>query len=142
MKQFIIKYRVIIIIIIALGAISTILPKQIDSGTDTVTIDPTPGTVALSTESIINKFQEAGLPVKNPRDTTRNCKYEIKCSSRITTDDISVIKFDDTKSAEAYSSVYKDDAYRLDEYVLSYAASRTPDDNRTRYESALQQLIP
>ncbi|MDP9799353.1 hypothetical protein J2S43_007865 [Catenuloplanes nepalensis] len=90
-------------------------------------------------QEVIDAFERAGLAVSNPRDNSSGCG-ELGCKERITTDAITVLSFDDAAAAAKYVEAAGTEAYRSGGIVLSYAAARTPAEDRPKYEDALKKM--
>ncbi|SDZ60043.1 hypothetical protein SAMN05421684_6976 [Asanoa ishikariensis] len=94
---------------------------------------------APSARDVVDAFAAAGLPVPSPRDNSSNCASGgLRCSELVTTDAISVYVFPDETSAEEFAGP---DTHRVGVVVLSYAAARTPEEDRPAYESTLTSLL-
>lgn len=98
--------------------------------------DPKP-----ATDAVIAAFQEAGLPLPELRDTSPQCAESLPgCVERITTENISVLAFDNEADAIAYAEGFGTDAFRRGLVVLSYAAAGTSEEDRAAYEQVFEGL--
>jgi hypothetical protein len=112
------------------------------------TVNPTGEPTAASASAaagatagqVIAAFQAAGLPVPDQRDNSRNCD-DLGCVQLITTEAISVYQWPDSAGAKRQADVLGDDGYRVGGIVLSYAAARTPEENRRAYERAAEAAV-
>lgn len=94
----------------------------------------------VTADEVIDAFRAARLPVPKPRDNSHNCSTS-GCSQMITTDAITVVVFDDEQAATEYAAAASGDKHQRAYVVLSYAAARTPPEDRVRYERALDTLV-
>lgn len=96
--------------------------------------------VKLTAEQVVAAFAAAKLPVRNPRDNSRNCE-SLGCAELTTTDDISVYTWDDPAAQKRFvTSFGPTRAFSLGNVVLSYAAARTPAAARPKYQQVLKGM--
>ncbi|WP_203715071.1 hypothetical protein, partial [Asanoa siamensis] len=97
---------------------------------------------APSAQDVVDAFAAAGLPVPAPRDNSENCASgAARCAELVTTDAVSVYVFPDEASAQEFEAGSAPDVHRTGVVVLSYAAARTPPQDRSEYEVALSSLL-
>lgn len=95
---------------------------------------------AVTAQQVVDAFGAAGLSVPKPRDNSKNCST-LGCEQQITTDAITVLSFKDETAAVKYAETGKDNAHRNGLVVLSYAAARTPEADRPKYQAELAKLL-
>jgi hypothetical protein len=95
--------------------------------------------VGPTAQQVVDAFDRAGLPVPNPRDNSGNCKTS-GCVQLVTTDAVSVYTWPTEAAAQHQVDVAAGEAHRRGLVVLSYAAARTPAEDRPRYEAELAKL--
>jgi hypothetical protein len=93
-----------------------------------------------SAQDVVQGFADAGLSVPSPRDNSQNCD-SLGCAEFVTTESVTVMRFDDPAAADRLTETYGHDAYRKGEFVLSFAAQRTPEDQRHRFTSELNRMV-
>lgn len=107
----------------------------------TATTKPSPPAPAkLTAEQVVAAFAAAKLPVRNPRDNSKNCA-SLGCAQLATTDDISVYTWDDPAAQKRFVTAFGPTrAFSLGNVVLSYAAARTPAAARPKYQQVLKGM--
>ena len=73
-------------------------------------------------------------------NTTRNCG-SLGCTQLLTTDALSVARFEDPAAQQRYVASFGDDAHAEGAIVLQYAAARTPVAKRAAYEKRLRKFL-
>lgn len=107
----------------------------------TATPPPVEETPGLAAAEVVAAFQAAKLPVRRPRDNSKNCDaMQLGCLEMITTDDVTITTWGDAVSMEAYAQASGTEAFVLRNVVLGYAAARTPATLRPKYQLALTRL--
>jgi hypothetical protein len=98
----------------------------------------------VTAQQVIDEFAAKGLSVPKPRDNSQQNCTTYKCSQLVTTDAITVVTFADEAAATKYADAMNGagGAFRHKLVVLSYAAAKTPQADRPRYEAALTALVP
>jgi hypothetical protein len=95
----------------------------------------------LGAAEVVEAFKAAKLPVRNPRDNSKNCEeMQLGCLELMTTDDISVYTWDDAAAQQKFAAVFGKEVFASGNVVLSYAAARTPAKLRPRYQQVLAGL--
>lgn len=103
---------------------------------------PKPPPSAGPAAEALEAFRGAGLPVREARDTSSQCRSVHKqCATRITTEDISILTFD-TRQAQAKYERQTGAAFSSGPVTLSYLAARTPAQAQRRYERVLTRGGP
>jgi hypothetical protein len=97
------------------------------------------GHQTLTAAMVLKAFQAAKLPVRKPRDNSRNCEA-LQCEELTTTDDISIYTWTDEVAQQQFAEVGGDNVYSSGNVVLQYAAARTPEAMRPKYEKVLDGL--
>lgn len=122
-------------------------PQETPAPATTVTSAPTQtpldGHHTLTGWQVHEAFLAAKLPAANPRENTQLCTGQnLGCSQVITTDNLSIYVFDgkDSPAQVAFAKLYGKNSYSSGNVVLSYAAARTPEANRQRYQKVLDGL--
>lgn len=121
-------------------------PAASQPATTTPTVEPsTPppveDTPGLAAAEVLAAFTKAKLPVRNPRDNSKNCvSMQLGCLEMITTDDVTITTWGDAVTMEAYAQAYGMEAFVLRNVVLQYAAAKTPATARPKYQAALTRL--
>ncbi len=90
---------------------------------------------------VVDAFVAGGLPVVDRRDTSPQCSELPGCVERVTSESISVLRFETEAQATQYEVAFGDGAHRAGLLVLSYAAARTPEEDRPEYEAVLTELL-
>lgn len=86
-------------------------------------------------------FRSANLPVRNPRDNSKNCDaQQLGCLEMTTTDDVTITTWGDAAPMEAYATAFGTEAFVLRNVVLQYAGAKTPAAMRPQYQAALTKL--
>jgi hypothetical protein len=94
-----------------------------------------------SADEVLAAFTAAKLPVREPRDNSKNCdELQVGCVQLMTTEDVSIYIFVDAASREIFAGSLGRDAFVYGNVVLSYAAARTPVALRPRYQQVLTAL--
>lgn len=90
--------------------------------------------------SIVAAFVSEGLPAREPRDNTdRNCG-SLGCAALVTTDDITVVVFEDAAAQQRYAEGFAG-SHSTGPVVLQYAAARTPEGLQPRYEAVADRVV-
>jgi len=100
-------------------------------------VEFTPG--PYTADEVLAAFQAAWLPVRNPRDNSKNCE-ELGCLQLMTTDDVSIYTWGDSVPMELFAHELGKDAFVLGNVLLQYAGARTPEKMRPKYEAALTAM--
>ncbi|MER7012126.1 hypothetical protein ABT324_11945 [Saccharopolyspora sp. NPDC000359] len=99
------------------------------------------GSSGPAAQRVVDQFVRDGLELPNPRDNTaRNCP-QLGCEQLITTDVVSVLSFADESAAARFAERFGPDAFHRGPVVLQYAAARTPQEQRARFEASLAVLV-
>ena len=120
--------------------------------TATTTAAPTPAPVVAaastsvtptlyepSAADVVAYFDGAGLSVRNPR--INDCSAFPGCVELVTTDDVSVLRFDTVEHAAAVASKWAGDGHRAGRVVVSFLAARTPETTRPAYAQAADRAV-
>lgn len=97
--------------------------------------------VEVTAQDVATAFEEAGLPMTDARDTSENCSQPEVCTSRVTTEDVSIYGFDSVEDAEAFVETAGEGWYQDGPIVLSYATSGTPEELQPQYEEVLAEAV-
>lgn len=92
-------------------------------------------------QDVVDDFAAAGLAVPKARDNTATNCGSLGCTQLITTDALSVVRFDNPAVQQRYVAGFGDDAYAEGPIVLQYAAARTPAGKRAAYEKRLRAFL-
>ena len=74
-------------------------------------------------QDVVDDFAAAELPVPKPRDNTAGNCPSLGCTQLITTDAVSVMRFDDPAAEEHLAETFGDGAHAEGAIVLQYAAA-------------------
>jgi hypothetical protein len=133
---------------VSLGT-TALAPSKASTTPQAATQRATPTTAVLTKApptawDVVDAFATAGLPAPNPRDNSKNCTGTggLGCTQLITTDAISVYQWPNEAGAKKMADTAGPaGAYRNGVIVVSYAAARTPEGDRPKYEAVLADLL-
>lgn len=95
----------------------------------------------VTAQDVAAAFEEAGLPMTDARDTSQNCASPEVCTSRVTTEDVSIYGFGSVEDAEAYMETAGEGWHQDGPIVLSYVTSGTPEELQPQYEEELAAVL-
>lgn len=95
----------------------------------------------VTAQEVAEAFEEAGLPLTDARDTSEGCGDPAICTSRVTSEDVSVYGYDSVEDAEAYVDTAGEGWHQDGPIVLGYAPSETPEELQGRYEDELAKVV-
>ena len=93
-----------------------------------------------SPSSLARAFTDAGLRAGTPRDVTAQRCPAIHCSAELDTDDVAILKFPSTGSAEKYADNSAASTFQEADVVLVFRAD-LPTATRTRYTNLLTRAV-
>ncbi|WP_017599212.1 hypothetical protein [Nocardiopsis lucentensis] len=96
---------------------------------------------AVTAQEVSEAFEEAGLPMTDARDNSDGCSTPEVCTSRITTEDVSVYGYDSVEDAQNYAETAGEGYHQNGPIVLGYVGADTPEDLQVQYEEALADLL-
>lgn len=136
---------------LVLGAL--VLSVSACGGGETAELEPAPSaspsqeaaapesSPVVTAQDVAAAFEEAGLPMTDARDTSGNCSTPEVCTSRVTTEDVSIYGFGSVEDAEAYMETAGEGWYQDGPIVLSYVTSGTPEEMQPQYEEELAAVL-
>ena len=90
--------------------------------------------------SLLRTFADAGLPLSPARDVTAQRCPAVRCAAELDTDDVAILKFPLTGSAEKYAGGSMTNTYQVADFVLVFRAD-LPTVTRMRYEKLVTEAV-
>lgn len=97
--------------------------------------------VVVMAQDVAEAFEEAGLPLTDSRDTSDGCPDPAVCTSRVTSEDVSIYGLDSAEAAAAYVGTAGEGWHADGPIVLGYTASETPEELQGQYEEELAGVV-